>query len=58
MLETKEKSFADEFAEVAGRLEIAIRDSGLSLEELLEEAAKVRTEIVKKEFGYEEQAIQ
>jgi len=54
MLETEKKAFADEFEEVAGRLEVALRDSGLTLEELLEEAGSVRAEIVKKEFGYEE----
>lgn len=45
--------YDDEFAEVAGRLEVAMHDSGLTLEDMLDEAGKVRADIVKKEFGYE-----
>jgi bifunctional DNA-binding transcriptional regulator/antitoxin component of YhaV-PrlF toxin-antitoxin module len=41
----------DEFEQVAGRLEASLRDSGVTLEELLEATQQARVEIVRKEFG-------
>ena len=41
----------DEFEQVAGRLEAAFRDSGVTLEELLEATQQARVEIMRKEFG-------